>query len=270
VDARYGIRVTVAYDGSGFAGFAEQPGQRTVQGTLAEAAARVAGHAVLVRGASRTDAGVHAEGQIAAFATARELAPLRWLLALNRYLPEDVAVRAAEACAPDYEPRFDAVDKTYRYLFHVATARDPLVRHVSWHLGKAIRKRPLALDAMRDTCTRFVGSHDFRAFRAAADTRENTVRTLHDVTLHERYGGHSELLALQVRGSAFMLNMVRILAGTLIEVGRGRLSPARVSGLLDGPGERREAGVTAPAHGLTLVRITLSDRGVSRLPSPLK
>jgi tRNA pseudouridine38-40 synthase len=260
----FGIRLTVAYDGGGFSGFADQPGQRTVAGVLAEAAAQVSQHPVLIRGASRTDAGVHAEGQVVAFATARELAPARWLLALNRYLPEDVAVREAEACPPDFEPRFAAVDKTYRYLFHLGAARDPLVRKVSWHLGKAVRKRTLALGAMRDASELLIGTHDFRAFRSAADTRENTVRTLHEVTLKEQHGGHPELLAFEVRGAAFMLNMVRILAGTVLEVGLGRITVEEVRELLAKPGERRDAGMTAPAHGLTLVRV--STRGSSRRP----
>ena len=115
---------------------------------------------------------------------------------LNRYLPPDVAVRAAEACAPDYEPRFDAVDKTYRYLFHLGSTRDPLLRRNAWHLGRGVGRRvpaqgpsslvPLDLDAMRAACTRLTGTHDFRAFRAAADKRENTIRTLRRVTLHRR------------------------------------------------------------------------------------
>src|SRR6185503_11330465 len=104
-------------------------GQRTVQGALAQAVERVCGHKVAVRGASRTDAGVHALGQVAAFASERELAPERWVLALNRYLPDDVAVCDAAACAPDYEPRFDAQNKTYRYLFDIGRVRKPLMRN---------------------------------------------------------------------------------------------------------------------------------------------
>lgn len=260
-----GVRVTVAYHGSGFAGFAAQRGQRTVQGALAEAAARVCRHPVTVRGASRTDAGVHALGQVAAFASTRTLAPERWVLALNRYLPEDVAVRDAAPCAPDYDPRFDARDKTYRYLFHLGRTRDPLVRDRAWHVGKHLYRLPLGahgearldLAAMREACAALTGTHDFRAFRAAADTRDSTERTLQRVSLSESHAGDPALLAFEVQGEAFMMNMVRILAGTLIDVGRGRLSPAQVAALLGPRGERRGAGMTAPAHGLTLVSVTL-------------
>jgi tRNA pseudouridine38-40 synthase len=262
----FAVRLTLAYDGTDFAGFQSQPGQRTIAGALAEAAKRVCRHAVAVRGASRTDAGVHAEGQIAAFNYERELPCSRWLLALNRYLPPDVAVRAAEPCAPDYEPRFDASDKTYRYLFHVGSTRDPMLHRFSWHLGRrgGLRVRapgpginvPLDLAAMRATCAQLTGTHDFRAFRAAADKRESTTRTLERLELIEHYAANPALLAFEVKGNAFMMNMVRILAGTLIEVGSGRLTPHYVAQLLSERGDRRDAGMTAPAHGLTLVQVT--------------
>jgi tRNA pseudouridine38-40 synthase len=259
---QHGVRLVVAYDGTDFAGFASQQNQRTVQGVLAAAAIRVCRHEVVVRGASRTDSGVHAEGQIAAFGTTRELEPKRWRLALNRYLPADVAVREVAACEPDYEPRFDARDKTYRYLFNLAEVRDPLRRHYAWHLGRHAAKRGkrgLALDlgAMRGACERLAGTHDFRAFRGAADARAVTVRTLMRVSLEEAYSGDPALLALEVRGNAFMLNMVRIIAGTLIDVGRGRLTLDQLSVLLSARGERQGAGMTAPAHGLTLVAVNL-------------
>ena len=253
-----GVRLTAAYDGAGFAGFAAQPGQRTVQGALSDAASAVSGHAVLVRGCSRTDSGVHAEGQVVAFATARELPPERWVAALNSQLPDDVAVREGVSCAPDYEPRFDAVDKTYRYLLHVGQVRDPLLRGRAFHLGRLLRGgRSLDLDAMRAGAALLEGTHDFRSFRAAADVRENTVRTLSSLTLEPGHAGDQALWAIEVTGTAFMLNMVRILAGTLVEVGRGKLAVEDVAALLRGEGSRADAGMTAPAHGLTLLRVTL-------------
>ena len=253
-----GIRLKVAYDGSGFAGFARQRDQRTVQGVLCAAAERIAGHPVLVRGASRTDSGVHALGQVVAFASERELPLERWARALNRLLPDDVAVRDPEPCAVDYDPRFDARDKVYRYLIHTGAQRDPLVRGSSWHLARLLhRDRGIDLDAMRACCALLTGTHDFRAFRAAADQRENTVRTMLRVELFERYAGDPALLALEVHGNSFMLNMVRILAGTLVEIGRGRMTTATVAELLGESGTRSRAGMTAPAHGLTLVDIRL-------------
>lgn len=264
----YGVRLTLAYDGTEFAGFQRQPTARTVQGVLEAALARIAQHPVATRGASRTDAGVHAEGQVVAFSSTRELPAERWLLAANRYLPADVAVQAAEPCAPDYDPRFDAADKTYRYLFYLGLARHPLLRTRVWHLGRDVRtraKRPvpdndygtLDLAAMRRTAADFVGTHDFGAFRAADDTRERTERTLHTVTLLPDFREQERLLALEVRGDAFMKNMVRILAGTLIAVGRGRLAPEQVRALLQPGATRHPLAETAPPQGLTLVRIKL-------------
>lgn len=270
---RCGVRVTLAYDGSDFAGFQIQPGLRTVQGALTEAAQRICQHEVSVRGASRTDAGVHAEGQVAAFDAERELSPARWVLALNRYLPADVSVRAAAACEPGYEPRFDAIDKTYRYLFHLGAARDALLRNRVWHLGRQVHHAAppddgsasfgaaeLDLDAMRAACGFLLGTHDFRAFRSAADSRPSTQRTLSRVELLEGHCGRQDVLALFVRGNAFMLNMVRIIAGTLLDVGRGRLTPNDVQRLLSADGTRSRAGMTAPACGLTLVEVTLGRR----------
>ncbi len=263
---KHGVRLTLAYDGGGFAGFAAQPNVRTVQGVVAEAAERICGHAVVVRGASRTDAGVHAQGQVAAFATERELAPERWVAALNRYLPADAAVRAAAPCDPAYNPRFDARDKTYRYLFHLGAVRDPLLRTRAWHPAKLLRSAPrtaagialVDLDAMRDACAAFTGTHDFRAFRGAADERQSTRRTLLRLDVLPAYQGDPALLAFEVQGEAFLFNMVRILAGTLIEVGRGRLPVATIRELLDRPGERNDnPALTAPAHGLTLVEVRL-------------
>jgi tRNA pseudouridine38-40 synthase len=253
-----GIRLKVAYDGAGFAGFQRQRDQRTVQGVLCAAAERISGHPVLVRGASRTDSGVHALGQVVAFASERELPLERWERAFIRLLPDDVAVRDPEPCAVDYDPRFDARDKTYRYVIHSGAQRDPLVRGRAWHLARLLRRdRGLDLGAMREVCALFTGTHDFRAFRGAADQRENTVRNLLRVELIERYEANPALLALEVHGNAFMLNMVRILAGTLVEVGRGRMTPGDVEALLGETGTRSGAGMTAPAHALTLVEIRL-------------
>jgi len=272
--ALHGVRLVVRYEGTAFAGFQEQPGQRTVQGVLQEAAERIAGRAVKIRGASRTDAGVHAEGQVVAFDSARLLEPERWALALNRYLPDDLAVRSAEACAAGYAPRFDAVHKTYRYLLHVGPLRDPLTRTRAFHLGKQLRSRRHPLDqrldvaAMRDAAARLIGTHDFKAFRAADDERERTVRTLHAFEVIEGFQGDPELIALVVNGSAFMKNMVRILTGTLLEVGLGRMAPSAVSALLAPEAERTAAGPTAPAHGLTLVSMVLGRATTSAAPAP--
>jgi tRNA pseudouridine38-40 synthase len=202
------------------------------------------------------------------------------LLALNRYLPDDIAVQAVSECAPGYDPRFDAIDKLYRYLFYLGLARAPLLRHRAWHLARAgavvsdeasldARACQLDLAAMRAAASALIGTHDFRAFRAADDTRENTQRSLHRVELIESFRGQKHVLALEVQGSAFMKNMVRIIAGTLIAVGRGRMTPEQVAALLQPTALRSKYSETAPAHGLTLVHVTLgrlhsSERSAAR------
>jgi tRNA pseudouridine38-40 synthase len=267
----HGVRLTLAYTGTDFAGYQRQPGARTVQGVLEAAIETICRVPIGVRGASRTDAGVHAEGQVVAFDTQRELSARRWLLALNRYLPHDAAVQSAEACEPGYEPRFDAVDKTYRYLFYLGLARVPQLRDRAWQLPRSGALRgdaadawtpgsALDLEAMRAACSELLGTHDFRAFRAADDERENTIRTLQLLELTPSFLGRPNLLALEVRGSAFMKNMVRILAGTLVAVGRGQLAAADVAQLLGPNAQRRREMQTAPAHGLTLLRVTLGRR----------
>lgn len=253
----FGVRLTIAYDGAEFAGWARQPGQRTIQGTVEAAIEAMNGAAVDLRGASRTDAGVHALGQVAAFDAARDIPPFGWVHGLNSELPDDLAIVDAAECREGYNPRFDTRAKTYRYVVLRGRVRDPIARGGSWYVGQRQRTRGLDLDAMRDAAARMIGTHDFQALRAADDDREMTVRTISRIELVEGWAGDERLLAIEVEGNAFMRNMVRIIAGTLVAAGRGTLDPARVSAMLTATGRREDAGPTAPAHGLTLVSIEL-------------
>jgi len=264
----HGVRLTIAYDGTEHSGWQYQPAQRTVQGELEAALDAMRVRHGRVRGCSRTDAGVHAEGQVAAVAVDREISERGWPLALNALLPDDVAVVAAKACDRRYQPRFDAAGKLYRYLIHTGPHRDPISRRRAWHVGPQLARRDvrprrrvvedyLDLEAMRDAARRLEGEHEFQAFRASTDDREHTRRTMRAVRVLDGFGGRPEMLALEVEGDAFMKNMVRIMAGTLVEVGRQRMTPADVSALLSADARRHDGGMTAPAHGLTLVRIDL-------------
>jgi tRNA pseudouridine38-40 synthase len=269
----HGVCLVVAYDGTEFHGWARQPGTRTVQGVLEDAVSAMSGQPTLTRGAGRTDRGVHAMGQVVGFDSARAIPPEGWLRGLNQKLPGDVVVRESRACAPGYNPRFDAVDKTYRYVFLIDRERDPLLRHRAWHLpGRLLHPNlrdldpPMArldLEAMRQAAQHLHGTHDFRAFRAADDDRENSVRTIHALELTADFQNDPRLLAITVRGSAFMKNMVRILAGTLLEVGRGKLPSDRISNLLGPLAKRENAGQTAPPEGLTLLEVRLGRQDVA-------
>jgi len=268
-----GVRLTVAYDGTDFAGWQAQRAQRTVQDELERAIRTMAKHESRVRGAGRTDAGVHALGQVAAFDTERAIPPDGWRDGLNALLPGDAVVRDAAACAPGYEPRFDALDKTYRYTLHVAHAPNPLVRRTAWHVPRRWRlretdpARALDLDAMRDAARRLEGTHDFRAFRAADDERLATTRTLFEVAVLDRFEGDPERVAIEVRGTAFLKQMVRILVGTLVEIGSGRRAAQDIDTLLREDATRALAGPTAPPHGLVLVRVTLGRKSADA-PTP--
>ena len=266
----HGVCLCLGYDGTDFHGWQAQPGLRTVQGMLEEAIDEMGIEHSPVRGCSRTDAGVHALGQIASFAAAIEVPREGWVSGLNARLPKDIVVHDAQACYRRYNPRFHAAHKRYRYLVRCGQQRDPLIRERAWQLGPKGMRRDvesqqrgagvedyLDLDAMRAAAAHFVGEHDFRAFRQSGDEREIVVREMFEVSVNPGWLGRPDLVAFEVVGNAFMKNMVRIMAGTLVDVGRGRIPPAAVPAMLREDSERTDAGQTAPAHGLTLVRIEL-------------
>jgi tRNA pseudouridine38-40 synthase len=242
------VRLTVAYDGSEFAGWQLQLRQRTVQGVLESALEKLLRRPVRVTAAGRTDAGVHAEGQVVSFPLeAGERLPLSaFTKGLNGLLPEDVAVQEAAFVPGGFDARRAARGKLYRYRIHNLPARSPLRRRTHWEIF-----RPLDLPAMARAAGAFVGEHDFAAFRASDCQAKTTVRRLDRVDLSGRPGGE---IVLEIRGTAFLKHMVRNVAGTLAAVGSRKLSAADVPKLLAGR-DRTKAGPTAPAHGLCLVEV---------------
>lgn len=244
--ARPNWRLVVEYDGTDFAGWQRQPGSRTVQGVLEQALARLAEGPVAVLGAGRTDAGVHAEGQLASARAAVRLEPAALLRALNAILPRDLAVRALAPAPDEYHARRAARTKLYAYRLWTGAVRSPLrERHSLW------RRPPLALEAMREGAAQLVGTHDFASFQAAGGSVRTTVRT---VQRAEWIGAVGDELRFEVEGSGFLRHMVRNLVGSLLEVGRGRRSPAWIGELLAAR-DRCRAGPTASARGLVLVRV---------------
>ncbi|MEM9191332.1 MAG: tRNA pseudouridine(38-40) synthase TruA [Myxococcota bacterium] len=266
---RYAVRLVVAYDGTDFCGWQRQPGVRTVQGVLEEAIATMSGSPAKTRGVSRTDSGVHAYDQRVAFDTERPIGEYGWQQGLNQHLPDDVRVRAVRFDEPGYDPRHHARGKLYRYLTQVGYARDPLLRHRACYLGASHRTpgprvRPetidawLDVDAMRVAARALTGTHDFGAFQASNDERTDRVRTVHRIDVMPDFSGRTDVLAIEVEGDGFLKNMVRILAGTLLDVGRRHRPPTDIDKLL-ADRDRREAGPTAPAAGLYLVRVDLHE-----------
>jgi tRNA pseudouridine38-40 synthase len=239
------LRLVIEYDGTDFAGWQRQAGQRTVQACLEEAFQAMTGRRVLVRGAGRTDAGVHADGQVASARVDSAIPAGGFLRGLNSHLPADVAVLEVADARDGFDARRDARGKVYRYRIWNHAVRSPRRRRDTWH-----HRAPLDLHAMREAASALVGEHDFRAFRAADCERRSTVRIVRSFDV-ERQGA---LIACDVEGTAFLKNMVRIMVGTVVAAGRGRLTVDDVRRLL-AAGDRAQAGVTAPAHGLSLVRV---------------
>jgi len=242
------IRITVAYDGTHFNGWQVQPGLPTIQGTLEEIIGSMEKKPVHVAGSGRTDAGVHALAQVAAFTIENPIPVDNFLRAVNRLLPPAIRVLSAEVVPMDFHPRFDAVAKTYEYRI----VRTPICSPFDWPWVYH-HPYPLDEDAMIHAARRLEGEHDFTAF-AAADDRDaegkSKVRTIFDSRL-ERAG---DCLIYRVRGSGFLKHMVRNIVGTLIEVGRGNLSAERLPCIV-------KCGPTAPAKGLTLVSVEYPGQG---------
>jgi tRNA pseudouridine38-40 synthase len=244
-----GVLLKVAYDGTHFKGWASQRGERTVAETLKGAIHAIDPHASAPRGTSRTDAGVHAEGQMVAFDATREVPCRGWVLGLNQHLPDDVAVRAARTVDLDFNPRFASRGKRYRYRLLLDRVRDPLWAARSWRVGY-----PLDRELLRREAATILGTHDFAAFRSSHDERTETTRTMTRVAIEET---DDRILGIVIEGTAFLHNMIRILAGTLVDVARGRLPEGTISRAI-AEKDRRLAGTTAPGQGLTLEAIELS------------
>jgi tRNA pseudouridine38-40 synthase len=256
------IRLRVAYDGTGFAGWQVQPDQPTVQAALEKAIKRLTGETVSVLSAGRTDAGVHAFGQVANFRIASEI-PLRgFVFGINQFLPETVSVREAEEVPLDFHATFDAVSKTYRYLIAAGPVRDPFLLARAWQV-----RRRLDVPRMQRAAQEICGTHDFRCFETQGSPRGTTVRTVFDCRVFEEDAAQSAIgsatacahaetqqVTIEVTGDGFLYNMVRTIAGSLREVGLGKWSSETMRELI-ASGDRRRAGPTAPACGLYLVRV---------------
>lgn len=245
------FRFILEYDGTDFAGWqAQGEGRRTVQASVADALARIVGGPVRLTGSGRTDAGVHAAGQVASarFETRLDAGSLRE--ALNANLPGDVAVVAVERVADDFDARRHARSKHYRYRIWNDSVRSPLRARRSWWV-----RTPLDVEAMQKAARHVVGEHDFAAFQAAGSSVRTTVRRLDRVEVVGRAPGE---IVLDFEGPGFLRYMVRNLVGTLAEVGRGRRPPEDMARVLASR-DRACAGVTAPARGLTLVAVRYAD-----------
>ncbi len=266
------FKLTLAYDGTNFSGWQTQPGRRTVQEELERAWREITGEAVRVTAAGRTDAGVHAQGQVVSVQSATRIEPEALVLALNAKLPEDAAVRSIEPARDGFHATTDAVRKCYRYSIYNDRRRPVFCRRYAWHIPT-----PLDVAAMHRGAQHLVGTHDFACFQTAGSERESTIRTLFaaEVVRSSSSPGSARglsapspspldpraepgaeeldaLITIDVEGDGFLYTMVRTIAGTLVEVGRGKRDPDWVAKVIASC-DRTQAGQTAPPLGLTLL-----------------
>ncbi len=243
------IELLVAYDGTNYCGWQVQKNGITVQEVLNRELTRLLKEEISVSGASRTDSGVHARGNLAVFDTCTRIPPEKISYALNERLPEDIVVRRSAQVLPDFHPRKCKSRKTYEYRILNHRFRDPLERLYSTFIHA-----PLDVEAMAKGAAFLVGEHDFASFCSAGAQVTSTVRTIYEAAV-ERTG---DMITIRLTGNGFLYNMVRIIAGTLIQVGKHIWAPDRVEEILEAR-DRNAAGPTAPAAGLTLMRIEIDE-----------
>jgi len=255
------FRITLAYDGTNYVGWQRQAAGASIQGLIEEALRELDGRRVVVIGAGRTDAGVHALGQVASFVLARTIDPDELKRALNGHLPVDVRVTDVGMAAPGFHARLSARAKTYHYRFCDADVVSPFDRQYVWHVPGG-----LDVDAMGRAAEWLEGRHDFVSFQTVGGRVRSTERTIvrslvnrpHLIDARPEYGSGAGVVVYEVTGDGFLRHMVRAIAGTLVEVGRGRWPCERMRDVLVSR-DRRQAGPTAPARGLFLVRVEYAD-----------
>ena len=248
VEHRFGVLLTVAYDGRRFSGWARQTNARSVAGELDGAIAAIDPKASQTRGLSRTDAGVHAREQLVAFDTDKDIGLRGWVLALSQHLPDEIAVVRATRVTPGFDARRLATRKVYRYTVLHSLVRDPFLEGRAWRVMERFNHSDLNAIAQS-----LVGKHDFAAFRGAADTRTETVRQIFRIEVRPAHSDQ-RITQVEVEGDKFLYNMVRIIVGTLIDIGRERRPKDALTRAL-ASGERTDLGMTAPPDGLCLERV---------------
>jgi tRNA pseudouridine38-40 synthase len=251
------FKLTIAYDGTDFAGWQVQPGKRTIQGMLERALKRITSESLQVIGSGRTDAGVHALAQVASCTLPQWRDPAERLAhALNSHLPDTIVVNESVDAADDFHPIRDAIGKSYRYQLQLGGTRDVFEHRYRWHLSDRID-----LDSMRSAAERLIGLHDFASFQGAGSDRKTTTRDVRRCEVIQQETSTSDRLhlAIEVEADGFLYNMVRTIVGTLIEVGRGKKSPPWIDEVI-AQCDRDVAGQTAPAHGLFMARVDYDER----------
>ena len=249
------IKLIVAYDGTEYSGWQIQPEAPTIEMCLDKAIHELTGENVHVTGASRTDAGVHAYGNVAVFDTESTIPGDRFTFALNRFLPDSIVIQDSWEVSVDFHPRHCNTRKTYEYRILNTAVPLPQKRNFTWHVAGSID-----IEKMKEAAAYIVGEHDFKSFCCVRTQAESTVRTIYSLEVLQE---GSEII-IRIKGNGFLYNMVRIITGTLIQVGKGRFMPEYVKQMLEAK-DRTVAGQTAPPQGLTLVGIEYVDNDDARI-----
>lgn len=245
------VKATVAYDGTGYAGYQSQPNVRTVQSVIDKALVKLhKDNSVYSVASGRTDAGVHAWGQVIHFDTPLALPLDRWQMALNVLLPKDVRIVQTEFVGDEFHARYSATGKTYMFKWSSSEVQSPFERNYAVHLGKW---KP-DIERMREAANYIIGTHDFTSFCSSKTATSNKVRTVRELTVEQQ----GEELIMTIEGDGFLYNMVRTIAGMLFAVGIGWNEPKDMQEILVAK-DRKRAGKTAPAHGLYLMNVTYGD-----------
>ncbi len=243
MDFARNIRLVLSYDGSDFSGWQVQPRLRTIQETIEKALETILKEKIRIHAAGRTDAGVHAFGQVATFNTNSVIPPEALLKAINSLLPADVAVTVVKDAGLDFHPRYSAKSKTYVYAINMSPVKNPLFSRYALHI-----KRGLDIEAMENAAHFFIGEHDFASFMGVGTPVKSTVRTVMESAIF----GSGDMLYYAIKGNGFLKHMVRNIVGTLLQVGKEKMDPSEIKKIIDSR-NRAEAGPTAPPHGLYLI-----------------
>ncbi|MEW6026201.1 MAG: tRNA pseudouridine(38-40) synthase TruA [Planctomycetota bacterium] len=241
----HNIKLTIEYDGTNYCGWQTQKGDITVQETITKALTVIVKHKVTLYGASRTDSGVHAKGQIANFLTKSRMTPNQFVRALNSNLPDDIVIRSAKEVDKTFNSRFNTRSKLYRY----AILNSPIPSALDRNFYCFVPYR-ISLARMRKTARYLVGEHNFRAFATKSSAKENCVRRIYSIRITKK----GDYIYVDIKGNGFLYNMVRTIVGTLLLAAQGKIRPEYIKEILNSQ-ERKKAGPTAPAAGLCLLKI---------------
>lgn len=239
------IKLTIEYDGSNYSGWQIQKNGVSIEGILTEAISNLVGHSIKLIGSSRTDAGVHAKGMVANFFVESSIPEENFAAAINSKLPRDIVVLEAEEVDLSFHSRYMSRGKLYSYTILNRKAPSALLRNYAAHVREA-----LDIDSMKEACKFFIGTHDFAAFKSTGSSAKTSVRTVRMLKIESK----DDLIKIFIEADGFLYNMVRIIVGTLIEVGKGKIRPDDVKGIIESK-DRKSAGKTAPPQGLCLEKV---------------